>query len=362
MEINKETFTIKDLKQLLKEAFEFDYDKHKGKVKFFPLTIVEWHKSDVYKGQLSLDNIQGNILEWRRPFDCGGAYFYAQKTFAVFFQRTETIKLLERYDLTLDKLLVYFLTTIFHELQHYYQDILDELDEVNLFSYLVCQFVQKYNPQDYEDYHDEYWYEIDANLYGIERAYEFFKSKGMLTEEIEKILQEDKKQYLFDLNNFDIHLFFTEVHEIVQENPEIDIADYWFLNIFYDDSRRFRPIAEILELADDYEVGEEILNIFFSSKEFLDSFGFNSFSLSLEQKQIIMSAIEYALETEINRRKKNREILQNRQISSEIYLSYDARICSKIVYLNKKLEEFKRLMEIPIMNCNLDEETQDKRR
>ena len=49
MEINKETFTIQDLKQLLKEAFDFDYEKHKGKVKFLPLTIVEWHKSDVYK-------------------------------------------------------------------------------------------------------------------------------------------------------------------------------------------------------------------------------------------------------------------------------------------------------------------------
>ena len=75
-----------------------------------------------------------------------------------------------------------------------------------------------------------------------------------------------------------------------------------------------------------------------------------------------MNAIEYALGFEINRRKKNKEFLQNKVITAKQYLDADARICNKIAYFNKKLEEFKRLMEIPIMNCNLDEETQDKRR
>ena len=354
MEINKETFTIQDLKQLLKEAFDFDYEKHKGKVKFFPLTIVEWHKSDIFRDKLSLDNIKRNILEWRRPFDDIGRYFSRQKSFVVFFRRTETIKLLESYDVSLDVLLVYLFRVMFHELQHYYQEILDDWDDITLFSYQICLFVLQYKPQDYRDYHNVYWQEIDANLYSVERVYEFLKSKSMLTERTEKILQAYKNQYQFDSNNFDEHLFLIDIHEIIQEHPEINIEDHGFISLFYDDSHRFRSIDAILKFADEAEVDEELLNIFFSSKDFLDSLNFNI--LSSENKQVIMNAIEYALEIEINRRKNNKELLQNRQITAKQYLEADARICSKIAYFNKKIAEFKRLMGIPVMNCNTDEE------
>lgn len=129
-------------------------------------------------------------------------------------------------------------------------------------------------------------------------------------------------------------LFFHEIHGIVKSNSQIKIHNFWLLNLFYKWTGNFKNIDKILDSAYEW---------------YLD-------------KQVIMNAIEYALEVKINRRKKNKEFLQNRQISSKLYLSYDKSICSKIAYLNKKLEEFKRLMEIPIMNCNLDEETQDKRR
>ena len=49
MELNKTTFDIQDLKQLVKEAFEFDCEKHKREVKFYPFTIVEWYKSNILK-------------------------------------------------------------------------------------------------------------------------------------------------------------------------------------------------------------------------------------------------------------------------------------------------------------------------
>lgn len=366
MELNKATFDIQDLKQLLKEAFEFDCEKHKREVKFYPFTIVEWYKSNILKKQLISNNSKDKILERYKPFQAVGIYFRTQKSLAVFFQRSEINSLLEYTRFTLEELILYYIVAVFHELEHHYQYVsryeTRKSSKISFFDFIydIEYFVFGNNTQHYHEHHDEYWLEIGANLYSVERACDFLRSKGLITKKIEKNLRKYKNKYLFASNNYDIHYFLHELHKIVKDSSKVDINNYWYLRLLYENNGQFNSIDDIIYCADKLGIDEEVLKYFFSSKDFLESLDFNS--LSKENKKVIMNAIEYALETEINRRKKNREFLQNRQISSEIYLSYDARICSKIAYLNKKLEEFKRLMEIPIMNCNLDEETQDKRR
>ena len=131
--------------------------------------------------------------------------------------------------------------------------------------------------------------------------------------------------------------------------------------MFYNDNRRFRSINKILKLAEERNLDNQILMLFFSSKDFLDSLGFSSFSLSLEHKQIIMNAIEWSLETEINRRKKNKEFLQNKWITAKQYLKVDVEICSKIAYFNKKLDKIRRTMNLINANEN-QEDLENKRR
>ena len=352
MELNKDSFTIEDfekilselfsiekLKQLLKETFEFDYDKHKGEIKFLPLTIVEWYKSDIFKERLSLNNIKGNILERYRPFNTRGTHFPKQKSIAIFFPRSNIVSFLKYYQVTLDVIIASYVRAVFHELEHHYISIrkksingISQLD-LNMFSSLVCDIIHFYNPQHYKKYHDMYWVEIDADLYGVDRAKEFLESKEMLTDDAKSYLEKLKNESLFMSTNYDLHFFLHELHEIIKRNPKMNFDSCGYLLLFYKNSKKFNSVDVILKLATELNVDKQILDYFFSSKDFLDSLHFHF--LSSEHKKIIMNAIEYALQIEINRRKKNKEFLQNKQISSKVYLSVDARICSKIAYLNK---------------------------
>lgn len=76
MELNKESFTIDEVKGILYSAFEDEKDVHKGAVKFMPITIVEWYKSDIFKEQLTLKKtVGGKMREMTRSINCSGTYF-----------------------------------------------------------------------------------------------------------------------------------------------------------------------------------------------------------------------------------------------------------------------------------------------
>lgn len=192
MQLNKANFTLLDLKQLLREVFHFDYEKHKGEIELHQFTIVEWYKSDILKKHLlACDNKDKLYLRYR-PLNARGRYFSKEKTIAIFFSKIEISQLLEYWKISLDKLIVLYIKTVFHELNHYYQEKFrykpnrDTNISLNAFIYDMATFIQHFNLEHYKKHHNEYWNEIDSNLYGVNRAYEFLEKKGLLTEERKK--------------------------------------------------------------------------------------------------------------------------------------------------------------------------------
>ena len=350
MQLNKANFTLLDLKQLLREVFHFDYEKHKGEIELHQFTIVEWYKSDILKRQICLNNSRINISERYKTFQAAGTYFQSQKSIAIFFQQSAISLLLEYKRFTLEELILYYIEVLFHELEHHYQyDSRYETrksTEINLFdfTYDMEHFLIGNNCGHYQAHHDEYWKEIDSNLYGVNRTYIFIKSKGLMTKKIDKNLQKQRNKYLFALNNYDIHDFLHELHKIVRDGSKVDINNYWYLWLLYENNNHFSSIDDITYCADKLGIDEEVLKYFFSSKDFLESLDFKS--LSLENKQVIISAIKYALKIEINRDKKNREFLQNRQITLKQYLISSKKAFDKITYFNKKLDELIMTMEL----------------
>ena len=54
---------------------------------------------------------------------------------------------------------------------------------MNALVYDMTTFIQHFHPEHYRKHHNEYWNEIDSNLYGVNRAYEFLEKQELLTEE-----------------------------------------------------------------------------------------------------------------------------------------------------------------------------------
>lgn len=360
MDIDYKKFTKKELKALLIEAYDDDYDVHGGKVPFHPVTIVEWRESDVYKERLALYQGDGTMLE-NEVSNCPGTYYYGYKTIFGFLDRWQVYEKM----FTIGEALAWYVRMVFHELWHYYDDvkratISNVLADYDTFVYDVEQFVLACIPQFYDEHHDSFMLEINANTYGIKRALSFLENKGLLTPEGEELLRDLKNKQIFLLNNFDIHDYFKEVHSIISEDANIFEP---YLDLFYGEkkatfvserfvyTREFRDVGEILELANKKKVDEKILMSFFSSKDFLDNMG-KSILCTFKHRPVIMRAIEYALEIENNRRKKNEELLQNKQITFEQFQEVDDRIRRKIEYLTDKKETLEIYM-LPAFNPDI---------
>ena len=369
MRLSNQSFTIRDLKQLLWEAYESDYSMHKGKVKFFPLMANEWTRSPIFKKILSLYPGSGYKLS-EMPLRLAGVYFSEEQSFCVFLKSNQITRYSESLFQTSIKKTVDYLISVFHELAHHYDEVwrhdisINNELPYNIFIYDINNFVSIHDLKHYESHHDDYYDEILEELYGVKRTRKFLQSKGMLTEEIELMLTEYENNILFAENNYDIHIFLQKFHEIVMNDSGESVQNNPYAKLFYEFDTfyghqlyshyvGFRSIDEILMIAKARSINSRILNDFFSSKDFLDSLDFNN--LSSKNKQVIMNAIEYALEIESNRRKKNKEFYQNRQIEIKQYLDADARICSKIAYFNIKLEELKTIISLSNVNENLED-------
>lgn len=353
MELNKEIVNIQRLKQLLREAFQFDYDKHQGKVEFYSFTADEWPKSAVYEKSLAFYSGCGTMIA-EKPYVAAGSCFRELKIICGFLEYALSF---EKTWQTKDEMETYYVKMVFHELFHYYDDVWFQqksdnvLENFDVFVYEVQQFMMDHDSRHYREYHDEYMFETKANLYGIDRAYAFLESKGILTEKGAKLLWNIKNRCLFYLNNFDIHTFLEKLHEIVMANSEEGILNCW-LSLFYKYDEWalifkrniviFNSIDEILEEADD--VDETILKCFFSSKNFLNSLDFGS--LTLEDKQVVMNAIKWALEAEEERIKKNKELFLDDKVTDELYEKAQDKIAKKIAFLEKKQAELENTIAV----------------
>lgn len=351
MVIDEKKFTITEIKSLLREAYDYDECRHRGKVAFSPVTMVEWRESDVYKEELVLRQGDGTMLE-NLASKHAGAYYHSYKRIFGFLELWQVNENIKKYWETIGESLAWYVKMVFHELYHFYDHekrdaISNGLANFDTFIYDIQQFMKR-DVQNFtrKEYHNKYLFEIQANIYGINRAREFLESKGLLTVEGARLLTNYENEQMFLLNNIDIHDYFHKVHSIISEDANISKP---YLDLFYGEkkatvvserfvyTREFRDVGEILELATKLNVDERILMAFFSSKDFLDNEG-QSILCTFKYRPVIMRAIEYALEIEKNRRKKNEELLQNKQITFEQFQEVDDRIRRKIEYLTDKKE------------------------
>ena len=367
MGIDEKKFTIKELKALLREAYDYDECRHRGKVAFSPVTMVEWRESDVYKKELVLRQGDGTMLE-NLASKHAGAYYHGYKRIFGFLELWQVNENIKKYWENIGESLAWYVMMVFHELYHFYDHekrdaISNGLASFDTFIYDIQQFMKRY-VQNFtrKEYHNKYLFEIEATIYGINRAREFLESKGLLTVEGARLLTNYENEQMFLLNNVDIHDYFHKVHSIMHENANISTP---FLDLFYGDKittynwehgklvemREYRDVGEILELAAEKNVDETILLYFFSSKDFLDDES-RSIFCTFRYRPVIMRAIEYSLQIEHNRRKKNEVFLQNKQITLQQYQKADARICSKIAYLTDKKESLNIYMS-PALNPDI---------
>ena len=188
---------------------------------------------------------------------------------------------------------------------------------------------------------------MEAELYALNKSLKYLKGNGLLSDNLRFQYEKERELILFRMYNFHMYPFLKKVHEIMQ--MEFIEAPSW-LKAFYNEDGTFKTVGEILN---SYHIEGDVLNIFFSSEDFLNNIDFSS--LTIEQQNIIINALQTSYNLDIERYKNNFKFLKGGIITQKMVLKANSEITKRLVCYTKKLEELKKIMGLNNINENLEE-------
>ncbi len=280
------------------------------------LIVNDFNRSFNLSSEIIYDSRE-NIINKNPHFKIGksaaGFFDNASERIYLFSGIIEKIK--ERnyynYNNTKDNGLTFLIFAAFHELEHLLQLKYPEklkkqfnfsrqmykLEEVII---KVAKYDQLINDVNYREQHDNFLFEIDADIKGVNNSLSFVRYHEI--KDINNRYFELMKKYNnFRINNYDIPIMISQFNKIVKKYPEILNNKQWLdceeLTQFYHLDGNLKSIEEIIS------VNSSLLPYFVSSISFLKSI--NGTKITDYQKKFIYSC----LDTVINEHNQKQEKL-----------------------------------------------------
>ena len=349
---------------LVKRVYDYvNYSLYNGYNNENGSVVVFVDKIDDKKARSSLRDIM-NLLILEAKYDLEQGYN------RILRRNSEYLRLLaERkdgylfmYKGMITKDLFQVIKTCYHEARHSVQQTFDRYS-YDRFLYDIEKFYSKTDAnRDYTENHDEYSFEIGANLYGVEMAREYLKKNYPKTYEREKRIIEAietryKSDYMLYNPSYTIDRVIPRIRRI---NPfgDNEIVKYDFikdtspvLSIFLNGDGSFKRPSEVLTNEKYQNLDKRIVYAFFSSELFLKELG-NIKDLTPEEVSILNKSMDYTNEVcRVQMRYYNDEINAMDEPSNyferqKMRLIYMRSFFSKYEYVKKYLDSLKKNREI----------------
>ena len=260
----------------------------------------------------SRENIINKNPHFKIGKSAGGFLDIASKRIYLFSGIIEKIK--ERnyynYNNTKDNGLTFLIFAAFHELEHLLQlkypeklrkqfNFSKQMYKLEEIIIKISKYDQSISDVNYSEQHDNFLFEIDADIKGVTNALSFvryYEINGINNRYLELM----KKYNDFRINNYDIPIMISQFNKIVKKYPEILNNKQWLdceeLTQFYHLDGNLKSIEEIIS------VNSSLLPYFVSSISFLKSI--NGKKITDYQKKFIYSCLDTVI-NEHNQKQKN---------------------------------------------------------
>lgn len=206
---------------------------------------------------------------------------------------------------TLEKQLFVTVFTCFHEVRHAIQKYFDEFSYDKFISDIEYLYT-KDNKDHYVKNHNNYSYEIGADLYAITKTIDFFKKKNPEVYEKEKLFMEGMKArtldsyYLYDATYF--------VSNVINKILKTKIVpDNNVLKIFFNENGEIKSLDEIVKDVNYKKLDKRIVYYILSSIPSLEEKS-DKIGLLLESNRYVSNIIENQEKYKVKRRKMGIEL------------------------------------------------------
>lgn len=223
------------------------------------------------------------------------------------------------------------LTTLYHEYYHRLEYISEKNNQLDNIKDSIETFIKDNNQLKlYYNYHDNFNFEINANLYSIKKTEEYLKQYPNVYKKLRNKIEYDKVIYQLNYINYDIQSFFNYINKNIKQLKELPEP----INILYDKEYNLNPINELYKAKRWITINDEIKKIILSSKSYIENQ--NIEKLSQEERTILLESLKYAYYYELERYKNNKELKKNTDKNTDVFTKEQNKELNETI--NKKLK------------------------
>ena len=292
--MKRKNLEIKEMKQLAKQIIQEELKDKNIICDVFPLTFLEYY-CDFLPHQKY--HLMKSVSFATVPFSSTLAFCQPkEKYIVIFLSKVNQLKKIEPKIFNLVFL-------CYHEVRHLEQDWVPIENFYGFLHEIEATIAKSYLAYDYYLNHDQYSYEIGANLYAVKKTEEYLKKNYpniYLEHQLE--LQEKKERYEYDYfsyNPMDTFDRYVEVsrriyHEAMfslnknKSIPKRNRVD----EIFFTPDYQYKSLAEIRTNQAFCQLEKEIIYTILTSSTFLSSLDFDT--LDKDDTELLYQALEYA--------------------------------------------------------------------
>lgn len=313
-------------------------------IKVYPYYFLGYYKSELFKKKMRLLGMNYKINELLIPWT--NSAFVNDEEIHIFLSHCFTKKNIRNHELFIAELT----HMIAHELGHVYQEQHEEKYSYaerlifKLENFLIDSSLE-FNKH-YQEYHDNYLLEIDADLYGSIRAEKILKKLNMPKEVEslgkEKIASEIRKY------NYDFEILLEEIINILRNDPEVVEANYSELLpiplLYLKDDMKFETIENIMYINEEINNDiTEVSKMIISSEIYLKELDIHS--LSTEECNYLQKVLEEKKEEELKRLSYNEHLPKYPFINPEYIILLTESSLARIKRYDNYLKELEQVKE-----------------
>lgn len=240
---------------------------------------------------------------------------------------------------------LYFkILSTFHEFRHIGQmekfnikNIERPIKNFDNFRYLLEKNCHRYLLPSYTLAHDDFYFELDANLYGIDKADEYCAKNGIFASEFQKRYKQQQysKMLTYDFDNF------ITLNQIITKNPIISnrFQKNPTYRLFFNKIGSFNKLSDIINNPLFFSLDDKLKTEMLTSRPFLSSI---NYSINDFETNILFQMIDGKLVDIIDNYNKNREFFEQCVFDYNSFIKNSSILLSKMEYLlNFKMQHTK---------------------
>lgn len=275
--------SVKELKKIANDIIDEEAKKNNLKIKAYPVTLIEYYTDFVFKDNFSLQRFNDFS---GYPFNSVG--FHDEGNIIIFVNKIKREKVVKGNS---SLLLLALLSTVYHEIRHNLQEKYDKSSYedflVSLERLLRSGKVREFN---YEKNHDEFSYEIGADLYGIRRTKEYLINKyPEIYDEVKRNIENIEKYCLINYYMYDASYIYDLVIPIIRD--KLRNGNYSKNYIVLNNDGSFSSVREMFDNSQFNDLDIRIRAAIMSSRTYLKELDYGE--LSYDELEYLNEMVNY---------------------------------------------------------------------